>query len=193
MYMTVLKMTRDSILNATDLLDINSSNAVHKWLTNQQDISRADGKILYKILKRDDEIYMYIQSKDRFNLNGLYDYGFVYIKDFEIDNIPEICSFDVQTFPNNYDNSKRKRNFIFNINDRYQWLRNYFQRNGIELLECVEYKQSSILIDKDTKKFVATASYKGKMRVIDTEKAKELIENGMGKMKNYGLGLILFK
>ena len=192
MHMTVLKMTRSSILAAENLLDINSTNSVHRWLTAQQDISRAEGKILYKIISKDDELYVYIQSKDKFNINGLSTYGFVYVKDFEVlDILPEICSFDLQTFP--YKTHKSKRYYIKSLQDRYKWLQKYFSNHGIELLDCVEYKQSFITMDKVYRKYIPTSSFKGTIHITDQNLAKQLLEDGIGRFKNYGLGLMLVK
>lgn len=192
MYMTVFKMTRSSILAAENLLDINSSNSLHRWLTAQQNISRADGKILYKIISKDDELYLYIQSKDKFNIDNLSTYGFVYVKDFEVlDILPEVCSFDLQTFP--YKTYQNKRYYIKNLPDRYKWLQKYFSNHGIELLDCVEYKQSSIILDKVYRKYIPTSSFRGTIRITDQTLAKQLIENGIGRFKNYGLGLMLVK
>ena len=193
MYMTVLKMTRSSILSASTLLDINSTNAVHKWLTNQQDTHRADGKILYKIINKKVEIYLYIQSKDKFNCTNIEQYGFVLIKEMNINITSDgIYDFDIQTFPNRtIENGKRY--FIDNINDRYIWLQKQFKKYNIELLECMEYNVSNIIFDKDVPKNISTASYRGKIYINDVNDANNLLENGLGRFKNYGLGLLLIK
>lgn len=192
MYMTVLKMTRSSILSAKNLLDVNSSNSVHKWLTSQQDVSRADGKILYKIINKDDELYMYIQSKDKFNTNNLSDYGFVYVKDFKVlEQLPAVCNFDLQVFP--YKTQQNKRYYIKNLYDRYKWLQVYLNNHGIELLDCIEYRQSSINLDKSYNKRIPTSSFRGTIHIIDMNLAKSLLENGVGRFKNYGCGLMLVR
>ena len=192
MFMTVLKMTRNSILSATDLLNINSSDSVHKWLTNQQDTHRAEGKILYKIIQNKDEIYMYIQSKDKFNLTNIEKYGFELVKEFE-NNLKDtgIYVFDLQTFPcKTHDN---RRYFLKDINDRYMWLQNQFKKYDIDLLECQEYSQNDIIFDKDKVKNIPTSTFRGKIQINNPKLAQELIENGLGRFKNYGLGLILIK
>lgn len=193
MYMTVLKMTRQSILTATNLLDINSSNSVHRWLTNQQDTSRADDSILYRVINNDNEIYMYIQSKSKFNIENIEKFGFIFVKSFNFDNadFSNFTHFDIQCFPNRTHNDKRL--FIKNINDRYNWLQKKFSEHGIELLECIEYKQSNIVLDKGIPKNIPTATYRGKIQIIDENLAKDMIFSGLGRFKNYGLGLLLIK
>ena len=193
MYMTVLKMTRKSILNAKNLLNIESSNSVHKWLCQQQDSSRKEAEILYKIINKQDEIYMYIQSKNKFNISNIENAGFVFVKELDLSkiNLNNITYFDVQCFPNKQTNNKQY--FLKNINDRVNWLQNQFYKHGIILLSCTEYKLSNIILDKDVPKQIETASYNGKIKIVNPELAKEFFINGLGRFKNYGLGLILFK
>lgn len=194
MYMTVLKMNRFSILSATNLLDINSSNSVHKWLTEQQDTHRVDGKLLYRVINKNDEIYIYIQSKDKFNISNISEYGFVFVKEISI-NISQqgVYCFDIQTFPNKT-TENNKRYFIKDINSRYFWLQKKLKAFDIDLIECIEYNTSNIVFDKYEKtKSIPTASYRGKIIINDIQKANNLIENGFGRFKNYGLGLFLVK
>lgn len=193
MFMTVLKMTRQSILNTSNVLNINSTNSVHKWLCNQQDSSRKDAELLYKIINKEDEIYMYIQSKNKFNITGIEEYGFMFVKEIDLSkiNLSNITHFDVQCFPNKQTNDKQY--FLKNINDRVEWLQKQFAKHGIILLSCTEYKLSNIILDKNQHKRIETASYNGSIKIVDEELAKALFRSGLGRFKNYGLGLILFR
>lgn len=194
MYLTVFKMTRDSILNSKHPLNIKSGNAVHQLLTARQDASRAEGKILYKIIETGDEIYLYVQSKDKFNREGIENRGLVFVKEIRLDydSVLGVYEFDVQVFPN-YLTEQGKRYFIKDPGERYKWLYKQFQRKGITLLSCKEYKMSDITVDRDKSVLVRTTSYRGQISIDDCNQAKELFENGIGRMKNYGLGLVLIK
>lgn len=193
MYLTVLKMTRQSVLSAPKLLDVQSTNSVHQWLTGRQDKSRAENKLLYKIITNGDEIYLYIQSLSEFNTENVGAVGFELVKVFDLDsrNYEDLTYFDVQTFP--YKTVNDKRYYIKDIAERYDWLKRQFEKNGIELLDFTEYKQSDIVLDNHQLKRIPTSSFRGRMRVVDPIKAEVFITNGMGRMKNYGLGLILVK
>ena len=193
MFMTVLKMTRQSVLSAPKLLDVQSTNSVHQWLTGRQDKSRAENKLLYKIITNGDEIYLYIQSLSEFNTENVGAVGFELVKVFDLDsrNYEELTYFDVQTFP--YKTVNDKRYYIKDTAERYDWLKRQFEKNGIELLDFTEYKQSDIVLDNNQLKRIPTSSFRGRMRVVDPIKAEVFITNGMGRMKNYGLGLILVK
>lgn len=193
MYMTVLKMTRSSILNATDLLDLNDSNAVHQWLCGQQDSSRSEAGILYRIIDKNDEIFMYIQSKAPFNINNVNSFGFEYVKSFDISNInlSKLTTFDVQCFP--CIQKDRKSYFIKNTSDRYVWLQRQFEKHGIQLISCTEYKLSNVIMTKNRPIRFETASYRGTIKVIDESLALDMLVHGLGRLKNYGCGLLLIK
>lgn len=190
MFMTVLKMTRESILSAEYLLDINSSNSVHKWLTAQQNSNRKDAQLLYRIITKQDQIYIYIQSKDKFNLANIDKVGFVFVKQFEFEpNKVGIYTFDLKAFPcKTIDNRKL---FLKDINNRYAWLQRQFEKHHIQLLECQEYDKTHIMFDKDKCKRIESTTYRGKIYAQDVEALNELIINGLGRFKNYGLGLLL--
>ena len=193
MYLTVLKMTRQSVLSAPKLLDVQSTNSVHQWLTGRQDKSRAENKLLYKLITNGDEIYLYIQSLSEFNTENVGAVGFELVKVFDLEsrNYEDLTYFDVQTFP--YKTVNDKRYYIKDTAERYDWLKKQFEKNGIELLDFTEYKQSDIVLDNNQLKRVPTSSFRGRMKVVDPIKAEVFITNGMGRMKNYGLGLILVK
>ena len=193
MYLTVLKMTRQSVLSAPKLLDVQSTNSVHQWLTGRQDKSRAENKLLYKLITNGDEIYLYIQSLSEFNTENVGAVGFELVKVFDLEsrNYEDLTYFDVQTFP--YKTVNDKRYYIKDTTERYDWLKKQFEKNGIELLDFTEYKQSDIVLDNNQLKRIPTSSFRGRMKVVDPIKAEVFITNGMGRMKNYGLGLILVK
>ena len=193
MFLTVLKMTRDSILSSNNVLNLNSTNSVHKWLLEQQDTHRVDGKILYKILETKNDIFVYIQSKDKFNVSNIEDRGFVFVKEVTLPMVTNgnMYDFDLQTCPNYTKDDKRC--FIIDPNQRLSWVQEQFRKHGIILYTCTEYKNAPITVDKDKKQKVPTTSYRGKFYVENQDLAQEFIENGMGRLKNYGCGLILYK
>lgn len=193
MYMTVLKMTRQSILNAPNLLDLNDSNAVHQWLCSQQDSSRSEAGLLYRIIDKNNELFMYIQSKVPFNVNNIADFGFEYVKAFDLDNIDltRITTFDVQCFP--CKQKDRKSFFIKDTADRYEWLKQQFEKHGVQLVSCTEYKLSNIVMTKNKSVRFETASYRGVIKVVDKTLALDLLTCGLGRLKNYGCGLVLVK
>lgn len=192
MYITVLKMTRDSILNASNLLDVNSSNTMHKWLTEQQDLNRKDAGLLYRVITKADEIFIYIQSKMPFNINNIQKYGLLFVKSFEINiNKPGVYTFDIQTFP--YITINDRRVYLTDIQKRYNWLQKQFAKFNIDLIECTEYSMKKFYLDKNKVKEIPSSSFRGKIYIKDINLANQLLQSGLGRFKNYGLGLLLVK
>ena len=193
MYMTVLKMTRSSILNATNLLDVNNANAIHQWLCSQQDSSRSEAGLLYRVINKNDDVFMYIQSKAPFNVDNVADFGFEFLKSFDLSSIDlnKITTFDIQCFP--CKQKDRKSFFIKNTADRYEWLKQQFEKHGIQLISCMEYKLSNIVMIKNKSTRFETASYRGTIKVADEILALDLLISGLGRLKNYGCGLVLVR
>ena len=191
MFITVFKMTRDSILSCAMPLNLDNGTAVHKWLTNQQNCTRQNGGLLYRVIKQKDDIYLYVQSKLIFNCTNCEDYGLECVKQFEVSDISNCTSFDVQCFPTFCKNDKF--HLIKNRDKRREWLKNQFEKNGITILDSVEYAYPDCIIEKEKTVSISTVCFRGIMKITDREKANQFISNGLGKMKNYGVGLILVK
>lgn len=197
MYLTVLKMDRNSLLGVTKPLNINSNYAIHKWLTYQQNQSRKDDHILYRIIERDDNIFLYIQTDSIFNLEGVEEKGLTVVRVLDLEDmlkhIGDTVFFDLQTFPYDMKLGSHRRYFITDYEGRITWLKEQFARYNVVLLDQTEYKLSTLIIDKDKNTRVPTSCFKGKIKIEDPEKFKELITHGFGRIKNFGLGLVLFR
>lgn len=193
MYLTVFKMTRHSILESNDVLDIYSSNTMHRWLMGRQETSRKEGKVLYRIMETANEIYLYIQSKDRFNRYGVEKRGLVFVKEFDLTTLIKegVFDFDVQTFPNQARGDYRV--FLKDATERAEWLINQFAQHGMKVFQLTEYKKTTIKFDKDVQRDIPTVSFRGKVQITDIAKAEDVVFNGFGRLKNYGCGLILLK
>jgi len=193
MYMTVFEMNKKSILNAgRNTLNLTDGDAVHSWLTMVQDTTRADGQLLYKVLEKNNAFYLYVQSKTEFNPDTPEKIGLIKLKSFQMPDPKETVHFDLQVFPCKL-NEQQKEIFIQDPTERLEWLKFQFSRFNIEVISCTEYKLSKACFKRDKIVRVPVASYFGTLKINDSVKAKELFEKGLGKLKNYGCGLILYK
>lgn len=191
MYITVLKMTRESILNAPKLLNISSGYSIHQWITSQQQCTRQEDKLLFRIIETKDSLFLYIQSLKHFNLNNIEEYGFKFFKELEINEVNGNIYFDCVVFPNK--EIQGRKMFLKDSIDRENWLRNQFSKNGLNIINCIEYKHGELSVDKDKPKEISVVTYKGFAEVIDPIKAMTLIQNGLGRLKTFGAGMILVK
>lgn len=191
MYITVLKMTRETILNAPKLLNISSGYAVHKWLTARQQCTRQEDKLLFRIIEQQNALFLYIQSLQHFNLNNIEKYGFKFFNEIEIKELDNHIYFDCTVFPNK--EIQGRKMFLKDQLDRENWLKNQFNKNGLNILDCTEYKLSNLSVDKEKPKNISVATYRGFAEVLDTEKAINFIQNGLGRLKTFGAGMILVR
>ena len=198
MYTTVFKMTTETIIKATHLLNINSPNAIHKWICYQQQSSRADDNLLFRVKRQTGIIWLYIQSTSKFHIDEtqIAEAGLEFYKQFNTDKIEEnffeLNYFDVECFPCKCDTATQKRYFLTNPDDRLDWLKRQFEKNGINIIDCREYQLGNIWMDKYKKaKSIRTATFEGYMQIFDEELAKEFFKRGLGRFKAYGLGMIV--
>lgn len=201
MYVTVFKMDKQSILNSNKTLNLNSNYAIHRWITQQQDANRQKAELLYRVIYKADGIYLFVQSKEKFNRENCEDYGLVFLKEIDLKNMLEkiskdpelLLEFDVKTFPCKAVKEKHKHFFLKDQEDRFLWLEKQLNKFGAELLRCTEYQQQNHILDKFKIVKQPSASYKGILKVIDLEKFSSMISNGLGRTKTFGLGMFLIK
>lgn len=193
MYLNVFKMDRKSILNATKLLDLSNSNSVHQFLCGRMNSHRKDAKILYRTIEKDDALYLYVQSKDKFDHEKIENRGLVFLKELHIDSLTDngIYDFDIKCFPNVCKNQSYY--FLKNQEERYAWLQKQFNKHGLKITNCTEYNLSDVYIGNHNLKYMNSATYRGTLQVTDPIQAFDFIENGLGRYKNYGFGMLLIR
>ena len=199
MYMTVLKMDKNSILTAEKPLDLTKTYDVHQWVTYQQDRKREEDKILYRVYNRENAMFLYIQTLTPFNIDGIDRYGLTFVRSFDVEELYRQTSgeihFDVQCYPCVKRCGQKGRYFLNDRNERKQWLEKQLEKHGAELQSCLEYKIGTINANKNrqTPLYLPTVCFKGTLTITDEEKFLELILNGLGRLKTFGLGLVLFR
>lgn len=191
MYITVLKMTRETILNAPKLLNISSGYAVHKWLTAQQQCTRQEDKLLFRIIEQQNALFLYIQSLKHFNLNNIEEYGFKFFNEIEIKELDNHIYFDCVVFPNK--EIQGRKMFLKDQIDRENWLKTQFNKHGLNILDCTEYKINEMSVDKEKPTSISVVTYRGFAEVLNKNDALDLIQNGLGRLKTFGAGMILVR
>ena len=197
MYLTVLKADRKSLLNRTKYVDYYHGNKMHKWLLEQQNASRESENLLYRVMPGDDEIFVYIYSKSKFNAGEAEKYG---LKEIKAPDIKELIdqaekrgsfSFDVLAIPQR--RNKERSWFIKDPEERERWLKEKFERYGIDI-DCVEYRLVNAVFGKDDRHSPSHGTcFKGVAHLRDDSRLSDVITNGIGRCKNYGAGMVLIK
>ena len=183
MFMTVLKATFESVQKAEYPMFFNNGDWMHHWMTSQVHTTRAEENLLYRVIKTDAAIYLYIQSKHEFPKKNLEKAGLVFVKSFPIKaSKNQMVQFDIFCSTND------QNLFLTDPEARKEWLTR---------------KLSPFMSDlKITEDHIANASGKGNVKargtyfkgsgvIIDPEKYESAAEKGFGKFKCYGMGLLL--
>lgn len=195
MYMTVLRATADTIKNAEYVMDFDDGDYIHRWLTSQVHTDRADAQILYRIIKSQEAIYLYVQSKDAFPEKNIKRAGMKLLKSFETgDPGDRPITFNIFCSPNKTifcpDSNKSKKQFLIDQAERKEWLEKKlspFMSN----ITIIEDHIDNMLI-KNGKK-IRGAYFTGTGKVTDLQKYREAVAKGFGDCKCYGMGLLLCK
>lgn len=207
MYMTVLKCKRNNIVNREEYLDFFDGSAMHAWLTRQQDSRRRDEKILYRVMESKDAIFLFIQTKHPFNCNEIDRFGLTVDMKFDMDDAfagignGSTISFDTVVWPGVAEPSSNKKRFIEDPDKRKDWLKKKFSQFGADIIDSREYRLEDVnRTPKDSEKekgmryvSIRCVNVQGKARIRDVDRFRSLVENGLGKMKNYGAGLVLVR
>lgn len=191
MYMTVLKANHESLQNREYLMDFSDMEFIHRWLTSQMDADRQSEHILFSIKYQKRDMFFYIQSDSKFPLKNVERAGMFFVKSFSLPEIHDndqiifnlFCSADKTT-------GDKRRTFIQEQNKREEWLINK-TKHCLAGLKTKEIRLDTLLIKNGVK--VPGVEFTGIGTVSDAKKFKEMVQNGIGRCKNYGFGLMLYK
>ena len=190
MYMTVLRASFESLRHREYIMDFDDGDFMHKWLTDQFDSSRAEKNILYRIDRRKDGVYLYVQSDDVFPERNIRRAGLEKRLSFEItvkdgDRIA-FCLFG----SSNTTGDDHKKVFIKDADARLAWVARKLGDSVSDLL-VKEVKTDTVMVKGE--QYVRGADYMGTCIVEDAGKFLDIVNHGIGRVKNYGMGLLLFK
>lgn len=201
MYMTVFEMSKDSLRRSRNFLNLKNGNTVHRWITSRQHSRRDEGEILYRIMQQNNSYFLYVQSKDPFNVSDASEYGLTLNKSFNVEKMFENLAvgdrivFNTVVTPVRVNKAgSGKKEFIQNYIDRQKWVNRKFHEGG---LKDVSYREEQIgqlaFTRNKTEIRVPFVEVSGSARIIDKEKFLQMVKAGVGKHKNFGAGLIMFR
>ncbi len=190
MYMTVLKINHETLQKQEYPVDFNNMEFLHRWLTSQFGKGREEEKMLFRLIYTKESVFFYIQSKDPFPEKNVERAGMSVFGSFQVEKpaVGEQISFKL--FCSAEKASGDKRYFILDPKEREAWLKRKLSE-GLENISVKETNLSSVTI-KDGRK-IRGVEFSGIAVISDPEVFFAMVESGIGRCKNYGLGLLLFK
>ena len=189
MYMTVLKMDFNSLLNRSYYMNIDSGEFMHKWLTSQFDCERRDLNILYRVDKTENGVYIYIQSDSEMPEKNITNAGLSLIKKFNTEiGIDDNVMFSVRCLPMLHD--KEKALYIKSHEQRIEYVKN--RLSACMYVEDVKEGNIGTYFIKNNHR-ITGSDFFGIGKITDIELFNNIVRKGIGKCKCYGMGLLLFK
>jgi len=165
-----------------------------------------DSRVLFRIERGDDtksRVHVLVQTNGPISKPDVFtQYG-----DFELSSKPmlpaiqfleldRVIRFSVRVNPvarktiNNPDGSKRVSYRIITGEEPVtDWFRHLAQGRGLEILDCVSTSEKSIS-GKTGNDSVNLYRIEGIAKVVDQQKAKDVLKNGIGRAKIFGCGLL---
>lgn len=199
MYISKYKLTKtDEILNL-----LSNPELAHKFTWQffkgviDFAVTRENLGILYKFITPvDNQLYLILQSKMKPNYVPN-DVEQIYCVDdtamFRKLQNYETVSFQVYVNPIQYNKELNKRICVRGCKNRMNWFKIYMEKNGCELITFEEKSFDIFKCEKKTGSFsIGVSNMIGRLKISDFNKFKCLVENGVGREKAYGMGLITF-
>lgn len=206
MFTTVLKSTLETIQRSLSikggyLMHFDDAEWMHHWYTSQTNSTRKDAKLTYRVDKSRDAVYLTIVSENPFPLKNIERAGMELVEMKEFDIQPGDKVF-FRLFCSPAKTQGKKKVLLQSKDERVEW-------TAKKLCSCMqdicikEDHQASFKLNKKTPSISGEAfgsnirvygwEYQGFATVTDADALKELMLNGIGKFKCYGLGQLLCK
>lgn len=193
MFISVIKIISTNVSNET---------YTHAALLQLFNSTRLANDVLYQTLNVDvvDEFivsHLLVYSKTAPKLPETVPYGFTSVPEIvgckEVEpkfKKGEVFAFDAVLNPSKKDRESKKR-FISNPQDRQAWLERKFKESGAKIGRVSETEKKVVYIGHDygKGKFVSV-HYKGLIMVEDPEAFQKAYQEGIGREKAYGCGLL---
>ncbi len=192
MFMTVLKVNMNTLKTQEYFMDFENRDFLHKWLTSQVDASREDLHMLYSLQYSGNELFFYIQSDKPFPKKNIERAGIGFVKEFELPDVQngDRILFKLFCSAHKIDSKTGKQQFLQSDKERLGWL----SRKTMGILEDTNAKEvriSNIMIKNNIS--VPGVEFMGVATVTNADAFRDMVTKGVGKCKNYGMGLMMYK
>lgn len=192
MYLTKYKIKVD-VGNRNALNDILDGHQLHRSIQSMAHASREDSKILFLRnfnSQNPFESYVYVYSEYKLDCNHEH-FDEIFSRPQQTEYINGTClSFMVECNP--VTEIAGKRRFIKAPEKRREWLNRHADRGGFRLLSCEEIASGGVYVKRGSQSFsFPCVRFSGYLEVTDTDKFQEVLRNGIGKEKAYGMGMLL--
>lgn len=185
---------------------LRDAQKLHRLAVGLYERSRQDAGLLYRVQTQGHAVSLYLCAqrpieRDRL-LPGMLLAGEREISDW-LASMQEgqLWSFDLLTMPfkkvPDGEGGNSRRRVLRSREERFAWLSRKAQQNGFAVLDAQESaaeKTSALHTqEKGGRLYLDVYRYSGILRILDAERFRTAVQEGIGPDKAYGLGMLLLK
>ena len=186
---------RQSLQNCQDL---------HRSIMKSFDSGRSDAKVLYRMIRTDRNILIYVQSNDDPIWERIEENGYHCEKKKDISQLlktfykDQILQFSLLACPAKKvagEGKNSKRVILRGEEAQLDWLKRQGEKNGFNILEAHIAGKNELLYGKKASgEFqIAGVPFEGVLQIKDPDVFRQGFENGIGAEKAYGFGMLMIR
>lgn len=175
---------------------------MHRTMMKAFDCSREEAGLLYRIMKTDQSIFIYVQSMALPQWDRIEKEGFHCAKMQDISALPDrftkdaLLRFSLLACPTKKvqgEGKNSRRVLLRGEEERIEWLKRQGEKNGFVVVEAHEAAKEQMLSGtKASGDFYLTGiPFDGVLKITDAESFRKGFQRGIGAEKAYGFGLLM--
>ncbi len=194
-------------------IDLNiSSPAVRQALRNCQDMhrtlmkafdgTREEAGMLYRIIRTDEAIFIYVQSivspqwerieKSGYRCTRMQDISAV-LEKLKRDTVLRFFLLACPSKKVKGEGKNSQRVLLRGAEERLEWLKREGEKHGFSLLEAHEYAKEEKISGKKASGefFLSGVPFEGTLKITDAAAFQDAFKQGIGPEKSYGFGMLM--
>lgn len=184
---------RQSFQNCQDL---------HRNIMKAFDVSRQEGKVLFRVVRSEKSIQVYVQSEAEPHWRRIEENGYRCEKQKDVTALLDafreeiILNFSLYACPAKKtpaEGKNSRRVLLQGEEEQIGWLKKQGEKYGFEILEAHKVNDGEKQAGKkDSGTFyVAGVPFEGVLRITDATRFRKAYADGIGAEKAYGFGLLM--
>ena len=184
---------RQSLRNCQDM---------HRTIMKAFDCSREEAQVLYRVIKTDQKLIVYVQSKNEPKWERVESSGFHCEKQQDISALfkaftrDKMFRFSLTACPTKKimcEKKNSRRVLLRGTQNRIDWLIRQGEKNGFAIMESHETGKEVLISGNKEKKefFLAGVPFEGVLQITDPEAFCQGYLRGIGPEKSYGFGMLM--
>ena len=175
---------------------------LHRNIMKAFDAPRSEAKVLYRVIRSERNIQIYVQSSAKPQWDRIEPNGFKCVKEKDISQLPDsfrtdqVLHFSLFACPSKKvagDGKNSKRVILRGEENQIEWLKRQGEKTGFSLLEAhVSGKAETMRGKKPSGEFqISGIPFEGVLQIKDVDSFRKGFAEGIGAEKAYGFGMLM--